>query len=223
MSVIVKICGLSTEDTLDAALDAGADMVAFNFFPKSPRFVTPARAAALAGRVRGRAEIVALTVDLDEAALAEIVETVRPDWLQLHGRETPEAVAVVQDRFGLGVLKALGISDATDVAAVAAFAGVADRLLLDAKAPKGAALPGGNGLSFDWSLLDGLDAELPYMLAGGLDPSNVGIALAETRAIGVDASSGVESAPGVKDPERIRAFIAAARGSVSLERAGQPA
>ncbi|MBN9015877.1 MAG: phosphoribosylanthranilate isomerase [Rhizobiales bacterium] len=223
MSVIVKICGLSTEDTLDAALDAGADMVAFNFFPKSPRFVTPARAAALAGRVRGRAEIVALTVDLDEAALAEIVETVRPDWLQLHGRETPEAVAAVQDRFGLGVLKALGISDAADVAAVAAFAGVADRLLLDAKAPKGAALPGGNGLSFDWSLLDGLDAELPYMLAGGLDPSNVGVALAETRAIGVDASSGVESAPGVKDPERIRAFIAAARGSVSLERAGQPA
>ncbi|MBB3931243.1 phosphoribosylanthranilate isomerase [Kaistia hirudinis] len=223
MSVIVKICGLSTEDTLDAALDAGADMVAFNFFPKSPRFVTPARAAALAGRVRGRAEIVALTVDLDEAALAEIVETVRPDWLQLHGRETPEAVAAVQDCFGLGVLKALGISDAADVAAVAAFAGVADRLLLDAKAPKGAALPGGNGLSFDWSLLDGLDADLPYMLAGGLDPSNVGIALAETRAIGVDASSGVESAPGVKDPERIRAFIAAARGSVSLERAGQPA
>ncbi len=223
MSVIVKICGLSTEDTLDAALDAGADMVAFNFFPKSPRFVTPARAAALAGRVRGRAEIVALTVDLDEATLAEIVETVRPDWLQLHGKETPEAVAAVQDRFGLGVLKALGISDAADVAAVAAFAGVADRLLLDAKAPKGAALPGGNGLSFDWSLLDGLDAELPYMLAGGLDPSNVGIALAETRAIGVDASSGVESAPGVKDPERIRAFIAAARGSVSLERAGQPA
>lgn len=223
MSVIVKICGLSSEEALDAALDAGADMVAFNFFPKSPRFVTPARAAMLAGRVRGRAEIVALTVDMDEASLAEIVEMVRPDWLQLHGRETPEAVAATQDRFGLGVLKALGISASADVAAVAPFVGIADRLLLDAKAPKGANLPGGNGLSFDWTLLDRLDPDLPYMLAGGLDPSNVATAIARTRAVGVDASSGVESAPGVKDPERIRAFVAAARGSVSLQRAGQPA
>lgn len=210
--VIIKICGLSTEETLDAALDAGADMVAFNFFPKSPRFVLPARAAELAARVRGRAEIVALTVDMPEDGLTEIVETVRPDWLQLHGGETPDTVAAVQDRYGLGVLKAIGISRAGDVEKVTGFAGIADRLLLDAKPPKGAVLPGGNGLAFDWKLLEALDPDLPYMLSGGLDPSNVAAALAATRAIGVDVSSGVESAPGVKDPERIRAFIAAARG-----------
>lgn len=213
MSVIVKICGLSTEEALDAALDAGADMVGFVFFARSPRFVTPERAGELAARVRGRAEIVALTVDMAEEALAEIVATVRPDWLQLHGRETPEAVAAVQDRFGLGVLKAIGISGPADLELVAAHAHVADRLLLDAKPPKGAVLPGGNGLAFDWSLLDELDPELGYILSGGLDAGNVADALLHTQAIGVDVSSGVESAPGIKDPERIRAFVAAARGA----------
>lgn len=214
MSVIVKICGLSTEETLDAALAAGADMVGFVFFARSPRFVSPERAQELAARVRGRAEIVALTVDMAEEQLADIVATVRPDWLQLHGRETPETVASVQDRFGLGVLKAIGISEPADLATIAAHAHVADRLLLDAKPPKGAALPGGNGLAFDWSLLDELDPDLSYMLSGGLDAGNVAEALARTHAIGVDVSSGVESAPGIKDPERIRAFAAAARGAI---------
>jgi len=215
MSVIVKICGLSTEETLDAALDAGAEMVGFVFFPKSPRFVAPARARELAERVRGRAEIVALTVNMSEPDLEAIVDAVRPDWLQLHGSETPDEVAAVQKRFGLGVLKAIGVSGAADLPAILAHAGIADRLLLDAKPPKGSALPGGNGLAFDWGVLDALDASLPYMLSGGLDPDNVADALSRTRAIGVDVSSGVESAPGIKDPERIRAFLAAARGPIT--------
>ena len=215
MSVIVKICGLSTEETLDAALDAGAEMVGFVFFPKSPRFIAPARARELAERVRGRAEIVALTVNLAEDDLAAIVETVRPDWLQLHGSETPDEVAAVQKRFGLGVLKAIGVSGAGDLPNILAHAGIADRLLLDAKPPQGSALPGGNGVAFDWGVLDTLDASLPYMLSGGLDPDNVAEALSHTSAMGVDVSSGVESAPGIKDPERIRAFLAAARGPIT--------
>lgn len=212
MSVIVKICGLSTEETVDAALAAGADMIGFVFFPGSPRAVSTERAATLAARVRDRAEIVALTVDMEDAALAEIVETVKPDWLQLHGHESAERVAEIRTRFGLPVMKALGIRSAEDLAAIPAYAEVADRLLLDAKPPKGAAHPGGNGVTFDWRLLDALDPGLAYMLSGGLDADNVAEALALTRPFGIDASSGVESAPGKKDPDRIRAFLAAIRG-----------
>ncbi len=215
--VLVKICGLSTAETLEAALDAGADMIAFNFFPKSPRYVSVETGAELSARVRGRAEIVALTVDMDDDGLAEIVEAIRPDWLQLHGSESPARVAEVQTRFGLGVLKAVGIRTAEDLAAVAAHAGAADRLLIDAKPPSGSALPGGNGVAFDWALLGGIDPALPYMLSGGLNPDNVADALASTGARGVDVSSGVESAPGVKDVDRIRAFIAAVRGTQPLE------
>lgn len=212
MTVIVKICGLSTEETLDAALDAGVDMVGFVFFPKSPRAVSIERAAALAALARGRAEIVALTVDMDDAGLAAIADTVKPDWLQLHGGESVERVAEIRRRFGLKVMKALGIRSAEDIVGVAPYAGIADRLLLDAKPPKGAAHPGGNGVTFDWHLLDALDPGLSYMLSGGLDADNVAEALALTRPFGIDASSGVESAPGIKDPARIRAFIAAIRG-----------
>lgn len=212
MSVIVKICGLSTEETVDAALAAGADMIGFVFFPKSPRAVTLERAAALAEPVRGRAEIVALTVDMDDAGLAAIVDTLKPDWIQLHGGESAARVAEIRARFGIKVMKALGISAAEDLARIPAHAEVADRLLLDAKPPKGAALPGGNGVTFDWRLLDALDPGLSYMLSGGLDPDNVAGALALTRPAGIDVSSGVESAPGIKDPDRIRAFIAAIRG-----------
>ncbi|WP_018182301.1 phosphoribosylanthranilate isomerase [Kaistia granuli] len=212
MSVIVKICGLSTEATVDAALAAGADMIGFVFFPKSPRAVSLERAATLAARARGRAEIVALTVDMDDASLAEIVATVRPDWLQLHGGESVARVAEVRSRFGLPVMKALGIRGAEDLAGLPAYAAVADRLLLDAKPPKGADRPGGNGVSFDWRLLDALDPRLSYMLSGGLDADNVAEALALTRPFGIDASSGVETAPGIKDPDRIQAFIAAIRG-----------
>ncbi|BCP55905.1 N-(5'-phosphoribosyl)anthranilate isomerase [Kaistia sp. 32K] len=212
MSVIVKICGLSTEETVDAALAAGADMIGFVFFPKSPRFVTTERAATLAERARGRAGIVALTVDMDDAGLAEIAQTVKPDWLQLHGNESVDRVAAVRHAFGLPVMKALGIGGTEDLARVPAYAEVADRLLLDAKPPKGAKHPGGNGVAFDWHLLDALDPGLSYMLSGGLDADNVAEALALTRPFGIDASSGVESAPGIKDPDRIHAFIAAIRG-----------
>jgi phosphoribosylanthranilate isomerase len=212
MTVTVKICGLSTEETLDAALDAGADMVGFVFFPKSPRAWSASCRARAFETARGKAEIVALTVDMDDAALAAMIETVRPDWLQLHGGESVERVAEVRSRFGLPVLKALGIREAADLAWISAYAAVADRLLLDAKPPKGATLPGGNGVSFDWYLLDALDPGLAYMLSGGLDAGNVTRALAVTQAPGIDASSGVESAPGIKDPDRIRAFIAAIRG-----------
>jgi phosphoribosylanthranilate isomerase len=212
MSVIVKICGLSTEETVDAALAAGADMIGFVFFPKSPRAVTLERAAALAERVRGRAEIVALTVDMDDAGLEAIAETLKPDWIQLHGGESVERVAEIRQRFGLPVMKALGIRTSEDLAGVLAYAAVADRLLLDAKPPKDADRPGGNGVSFDWRLLDALDPGLSYMLSGGLDADNVAAALALARPPGIDVSSGVENAPGVKDPDRIRAFIAAIRG-----------
>ncbi|HWJ72645.1 MAG TPA: phosphoribosylanthranilate isomerase [Kaistia sp.] len=213
--VLVKICGLSTVETLEAALDAGADMIGLNFFPKSPRAVSLDAGAALAAQVRGRAEIVALTVDMDDDGIAAIVEAVRPDWLQLHGSEDPDRVAALQRRFGLGVLKAIGIRTADDLAEVARHAGIADHLLIDAKPPAGAVLPGGNGVPFDWALLDGIEPGRPYMLSGGLNPANVADAIARTGAGGVDVSSGVETAPGIKDVALIRAFIAAVRGDTT--------
>ena len=215
MSLTVKICGLSTEETLDAALASGAEMIGFNFFPKSPRFVTPARAAELARQVAGRAGIVAVTVDMDDAALAEIVEALSPDALQLHGAETPERVAAVRKRFGREVIKALPVATADDLAATDAYMAVADRLLLDAKPPKDATRPGGLGVPFDWSLLAGFDPDIPWLLSGGLRPGNVAEALLLTGAPGVDVSSGVESAPGRKEADLIRAFIANARGATA--------
>jgi phosphoribosylanthranilate isomerase len=213
MSLIVKICGLSTLETVDAALEAGADMVGLVFFPPSPRFVTPDVAAPLAARARGRAAVTVLTVDMDEAGIGGIVAAVRPDWLQLHGHEPPSQVAALKRRFGLPVMKAIGVREPADLAAVGAYRGVADRILLDAKPPKGATRPGGNAVTFDWTVLDGFDPGLPWMLSGGLDPGNVGEAIARTRPPGVDVSSGVETAPGRKDAGLIAAFVAAARGA----------
>jgi phosphoribosylanthranilate isomerase len=207
----VKICGLSTPETLAVALDAGADMIGLNFHPKSPRFVTIEQATALAAMARGRAEIVALIVDWNETQAMSLVEAVKPDWLQLHGRETPEQLRALKAATGLPVMKALGIAGTEDLAAVEAHRGVADRILLDAKPPKDAAYPGGHGRPFDWSLLAELDPGLRFMLSGGLDPANVAEAIRITRPAGVDVSSGVETAPGVKDAGRIRDFIAAAR------------
>jgi phosphoribosylanthranilate isomerase len=215
MSLLVKICGLSTPETIDAALGAGADMVGLNFFPPSPRFVALDHAAMLADRVRGRAAVTAVTVDMDEQGVAAIVAAVRPDWLQPHGHEPPEQVRSLKQRFGLPVMKVIGIREAADLAQAEAYRGVADRLLLDAKPPKGATRPGGNAVAFDWAILDGFDPGLPWMLSGGLDPGNVGAAIARTHAPGVDVSSGVESAPGVKDVDRIAAFVAAARAADS--------
>lgn len=213
MAVEIKICGLSTEATLDAALDAGVDHVGFVAFPRSPRHVTAERAAALAARARGRAGVVLLTVDMADAELDALVAAVKPDTLQLHGQETPERAAQLKRRHGLAVWKAVPVSGAADLAAVALYDGVADRVLFDARPPKDAALPGGNGVAFDWRLLDRLDPKLRFVLSGGLAPENVAEALAVVRAPAVDVSSGVESAPGVKDPERIRAFVAAVRGA----------
>ncbi len=212
MSVLVKICGLSTEATLDAALAAGADLVGLVHFPKSPRHVDLDRARALAERARGRAERVVLLVDPDDALLAAVVERVAPDVIQLHGHETPERVAAVRARFGRPVMKALGIATAADLAGLPAYAAVADRLLLDAKPPGDADRPGGNGLAFDWSLIEQAELAPGTMLSGGLTPESVAEALARTRLQAVDVSSGVETSPGIKCPDRIAAFIRAARG-----------
>ncbi len=211
MSLIVKICGLSEPVALDAALDAGADMVGFVVFPRSPRHVSPAIGRALAARVEGRARTVALTVDADDDTLAAIVEALRPDLLQLHGTETPERVAAVRGRFGLPVIRAIGLAARADLGAVAAFGAVADHLLFDARPVGTVDRPGGNGEAFDWTLLRGMRIDRPWLLAGGLRPETVATALRETRAPGVDVSTGVESAPGVKDADAIARFVAQAR------------
>jgi len=212
MTLLVKICGLSTAETLEVALEAGADAVGFVFFPPSPRHLGYDAARALGARVEGRAEKVALSVDADDATLAAAVEALRPDALQLHGKETPARVAAIKQRFGLPVMKAIAVEARGDLAAIADYVGVADRLLFDARAPREATRPGGLGKTFDWTVLQNLDLKIPFMLSGGLDASNVAEALRITRAPAVDVSSGVERAPGEKDPDKIRAFVRAARG-----------
>ena len=218
MSLLIKICGLRTADTLDAALEAGADAVGFVLFPASPRNVSLDQARALGARVKGRAAKVALTVDADDALLERIVEALSPELLQLHGAETTARVAAVQKRFGLPVMKVLPVADTSDLAAVPAYAAVADRIMFDARPPRDATRPGGLGKPFDWHLLENVDADLPFVLSGGLDAANVSEALAITRASGVDVSSGVERAPGEKDPQKIRDFIRAARAEASAAR-----
>jgi phosphoribosylanthranilate isomerase len=211
MSVLVKICGLKTLEALDVALEAGADMVGFVFFPPSPRHVGLAAAAELGRRVGDRARKVALIVDSDDVLLKSITDALRPDLLQLHGAETPARVQAIKARFGLPVMKAIAVEARADLAAVKLYDTVADRLLFDARAPREATRPGGLGKPFDWHLLEELDLAVPYMLSGGLDPDNVAAALRITSAPGVDVSSGVERAPGEKDHDKIRAFIRAAR------------
>jgi phosphoribosylanthranilate isomerase len=215
MSIIVKICGLTAPEALDVALEADADMVGFVFFPPSPRHLSFDAARALGRRVRGRAQKVALTVDADDALLDAVVEALRPDLLQLHGQEPPARVAAINKRFGLPVMKAIAVAAKDDLAAATAYVAVADRLLFDARAPREATRPGGLGRPFDWRLLENLDAALPFMLSGGLDAGNVGEALRITGAPGVDVSSGVERAPGEKDPDKIRAFVRAARDAAA--------
>ena len=210
MSVLVKICGLKTPEALDVALEAGADMVGFVFFPPSPRHVGLAAAAELGRRVGDRARKVALIVDADDVLLKSITDALRPDLLQLHGAETPARVQAIKARFGLPVMKAIAVEARADLAAVKLYDTVADRLLFDARAPREATRPGGLGKPFDWHLLEELDLAVPYMLSGGLDPDNVAAALRITGAPGVDVSSGVERAPGEKDHDKIRAFIRAA-------------
>jgi phosphoribosylanthranilate isomerase len=213
MAVLIKICGLKTPEALDVALAAGADMVGFVFFPPSPRHVGYEAARALGSRVQGKAKKVALTVDASDEQIAAIIESLKPDLLQLHGQETPERVVVVRTRFGLPVMKALPIAARADLSPIRLYDKVADRLLFDARAPREATRPGGLGKSFDWRLLENLKIAVPHVLSGGLDADNVAEALRITRASGVDVSSGVERAPGEKDPNKIRAFIRAARGA----------
>lgn len=209
----VKICGLSTPETVAAALAGGAAMIGFIFFPPSPRNVTPELASALRGAARGKARAVAVTVDADDAFLDAIVAAMLPDMLQLHGRETPARVAELKARYGLPAMKAISVREAGDLAAMTPYLGVADRILFDAKPPKDAPLPGGNGLAFDWRLLAGLDPGLDYMLSGGLNAANVGEAIRLLDPPGLDISSGVESAPGVKDTGLIAEFFAAVRAA----------
>jgi phosphoribosylanthranilate isomerase len=202
-----KICGLTTPDTLDAALSGGAAFVGAVVFPKSPRHIAPLHAATLFERARSRAKIVAVTVDADDVLLTEIALILKPDLIQLHGSETPERAAQVRTLTGAGIIRALPVRTAADIDAAAAWAPVVDHLMFDAKPPEGSALPGGVGASFDWPLLADRSFATPWFLAGGLTPANVAEAVRITGAPLVDVSSGVESAPGVKDPALIGAFL----------------
>jgi phosphoribosylanthranilate isomerase len=211
MSIATKICGLSTAEGVAAAARHGARFVGFVFYPPSRRHVTPELAAALCAILPAGITRAGLFVDADDATFAEVLAKAPLDLLQLHGSESPERVAAVRRRFGKPVMKAIAIAAAADLAVAESFYGSADRLLFDAKPPKGAAAPGGNGLVFDWELLGSRRWPLPWMLSGGLNAANLGAAVRLTHATEVDVSSGVESAPGVKDPDRIAAFLARAR------------
>ena len=211
MSLAVKICGLSKSDTLEVALDAGADMVGFVFFEASPRHVGLGTARELGRQVNGRAVKVALTVNADDATLENCIEALQPGLLQLHGSETVARVRDIKQKFGLPVMKAMPVGTTADLAGLPGYAAVSDRILFDARAPKDATRPGGLGVPFDWHLLETVQLDVPFMVSGGLTIGNVAEAIRITHAGGVDISSGVESTPGVKDPDMIRAFIRAAR------------
>ena len=211
MRLDIKICGLKTEEAVDRAVALGASHIGFIFFPKSPRNIEPSDAGRLAARARGRAKIVAVTVDADSDLLDEIVDAVSPDILQLHGKESPERLLTVKAVYGLPVMKAFSVREADDLKRIDPYIGIADRFLFDAKPPAGSELPGGNGVSFDWKLMHLLDGSVDYMLSGGLNKDNIAEAVRLTGAPGIDVSSGVESAPGVKDLGLMEAFFEAAR------------
>lgn len=213
MRIQAKICGLNAPDGFAAAEAGGATMVGLVFYARSPRYVTPEEGARLTAGLAPGIKRVGLFVDVDDRAIAQTLAHVRLDLLQFHGAETPEQVAQVKTRFGLPVMKAIKVSDPADLKAARSYIGKADWILFDAKPPKSmtGALPGGNAVSFDWRILDGLDLPCPWMLSGGLDPENVAEAVRVSGARAVDVSSGVEARPGRKDPEKIRAFLDAAR------------
>jgi len=212
MDNLIKICGLSTPETLDVALGAGADLVGFVRFPRSPRHVSLDLGHRLSLQAKGRAQRVVLLVNPGDEDIAQAIEAINPDLIQLHGSESPERVAEIRSMVKRPVMKAFGVAEPSDLKALTPYASRVDRFLLDAKPPRTAnALPGGNGLAFDWRLLNGLDPKLSFMLSGGLTPDNVAEAIRLTRPEAVDVSTGVESGPGLKDPARIEAFIRAAR------------
>lgn len=214
--VRVKICGLTDAAGVAAAIRGGADFLGFVMFDKSPRHVTQQRAFELAKAARSRAQIVAVTVDAEDAELAEIVTVLKPDYIQAHGQETPARVAYIKARFGVKVIRAVRVDDTPLSQMAQAYSGSADLMLYDAAPPPGAAIPGGNGLQFDWRLTEQLSSDPPWFLAGGLTPANVREALAASGAPMVDVSSGVEAAPGCKDPSLISAFLRAARSASSV-------
>jgi phosphoribosylanthranilate isomerase len=211
MALIIKICGLKDLDSVETAISAGADMVGIVFFLPSPRHVPLKEAARLATRARGRAQSVLVTVNMARDELLETVAAISPEWIQFHGHESPDHVAAMTALTGRRAIKALGISTHADLTAAEAYADVADMLLLDTKPPADADRPGGHGVTFDWDIVAGRETGWPYLLSGGLTPANIGAAIRGTGATGVDVSSGVERAPGQKDPNLIRQFIANAR------------
>ncbi len=213
MPARVKICGIKTAEAMQDALRAHADFVGLVFFPPSPRNVAIDDAGLIADGARGIATIVALTVDADDETLESIMSVVKPDMIQLHGNETPQRVAAIRERWGKPVMKAIKVETAADAAKALDYIPAADLILFDAKPPKGADRPGGHGTTFDWRVLDDIKTRVPFMLSGGLTPENVGQAIAATGATVVDVSSGVESVPGVKNPDLIRRFIRAAKGA----------
>jgi phosphoribosylanthranilate isomerase len=211
MTIAVKICGLKTNEAIDTAIAAGADYIGLVFFGPSPRNVSISEARALAEHIAGRARIVALMVNPEDMLIKRVLREVGPDILQLHGSETPERVSSIATLAGIPIMKAIKVETARDAEHALDYNGRAEIILFDAKAPKDAVLPGGNGLAFDWHALESVKGRVDYMLSGGLTPDNVAEAIRLTGASAVDVSSGVESAPGVKDSARIRAFIAAAK------------
>ena len=210
--LVIKICGIKTPDILETAIEAGADMVGFMHFQRSPRHASVEQIADLISQARGRIETCVVLVNPDNSCVAEIA-ALGPDWIQLHGPETPHRVEAIRAEAGVEIMKALPIGSADDVAHIADFIDVADRILVDAKPPKGADRPGGLGETFDWTLLKALDPSVPFMLSGGLTPQTVADAIRTVRPFGVDVSSGVESAPGVKDKRLIEAFMRNARAA----------
>jgi phosphoribosylanthranilate isomerase len=206
----IKICGINDLAAMDAALAAGADLVGLVFFPPSPRNLSLEEGAKLAARARGKARVVALTVDADDALLDAIAKSVAPDLFQLHGSESPDRLQALRARYGRPMMKAIPVAGAADLSAVSRYAG-ADRILFDARPPKDATRPGGHGRAFDWSLLAQVDRARPMMLSGGLNPENVAAAIQTVRPDAIDVSSGVEKRPGQKDADKIKAFVANAR------------
>ena len=213
--VEIKICGINDLAAMDAALAAGADLVGLVFFPPSPRNVSLDQGAKLAARARGKARVVALTVDADDDLLDGIAKNAAPDMFQLHGSESPARVSELRERVGRPMIKAIPVAAAEDLDAVAPYAAVADRILFDARPPKDATRPGGHGRAFDWTLLARVSRTKPMMLSGGLNPANVAEAVRVVRPDAVDVSSGVEKSPGVKDATKIAAFVANARAAAA--------
>jgi phosphoribosylanthranilate isomerase len=213
MGIQVKICGINSVESADAAVRAGADFVGLVFHPASPRNLTRGQAQGLAERMHGRVRLVALMTDANDEEIGAVVKSVRPDFLQFHGNETPERVGATRSQFGIPIIKALAIADSDDFARAASYEAAADMLLFDARAPVSAARPGGHGAAFDWQLLRGRKFSRPWLLAGGLNVDNVARAIRSCEAPGVDVSSGVETAPGVKSAEMISDFVAAARSA----------